>query len=157
MIVDSQPITVEGLPASIISGGSLILPNPAPATGRGVFIQLGRVNSVNLNSVAATTIFTTPAVGGFTRCRVLTIVVGNISGIATTASFSFGQSATPTDWAATSTYAGLTAAGKFVAIDQAPVTGSTEITATGISFVINVTIGQGVATTADVEAWGYYE
>jgi len=144
-----------GLGGSTITG--VIGPPAAPGSGRGVLVQLGKVTSVNLNSAASSTIFTTPAVGGFTRCRVTEVAVGNISGIATTASFSFGQSATPTDWAATATYAGLSAAGKFIYINPPTASGSTEITATGINFVINVTIPQGVATTADVTAWGYYE
>jgi hypothetical protein len=146
---------LEGIGISSNVASSIIIPVPAPSTSRGAIVMLGKATSVNLNSVAQTTLFTT--VAGFTKCRVTEVTVGNISGVATTASFSFGQSGTPTDWAATATYAGLSAAGKFVYINPATATGSAEITGTGVAFVINVTIGQGVATTADVEAWGYYE
>ena len=148
-------MALEGIGISSSLATQISVQNPA--TSRGAVVLLGKATSVNMNSVAQTTIFTTPAVGGFTRCRVTKIVVGNISAVCTTASFSFGQGGTPTDWAATATYAGLTAVGKFVVIIPSSANGSVEITATGINFVINVTIGQGVATTADVEAFGAYE
>jgi hypothetical protein len=155
--MNADPV-VSGLPSGVaLSVSSIVGTVPAPATGRGLVVELGKATAVQLNTIAATTIFTTPAVGGFTRCRVLSVVIGNISAVASTASVSFGQSATPTDWAATAAFAGLTAVGQFVEIVPSVATGSKEITATGISFVANVTVPQGVATTADITALGYYE
>jgi len=146
---------LEGIGISSNVANSVAIPVPAPSGSRGVIVELGKATGVQFNSVAPTTIFTT--VAGFTRCRVTSIVVGNISGVCTTASFSFGQSGTPTDWAATATYAGLSAAGKFITIAPSTAAGQAEITGTGVAFVVNVTIGQGVATTGDVIAFGFYE
>jgi hypothetical protein len=52
--------------------------------------------------------------------------------------------------------AGATGTTKAVAVFPASGAGFTAY-GVGVSFVANVTIGQGVATTGDVEAWGWYE
>jgi hypothetical protein len=144
-------ITQSTVATSIVGGAA------APGTGRGVVVQLGKATGVALNTVAATSIFTTPAVGGFTRCVVTQVVWDNASAIATTTSVSYGASGTPTDWAATATLAGLTTTGKQIqVIGGPPATGSATYGA-GVSFVANITIPQGVATSADVTAYGYYE
>jgi hypothetical protein len=131
---------------------SIIGPTAAPASGRGVSVQLGKIVGLNLNSVAATTMFTTPA-AGFTRCNVTEIYMDNYSMAATTASVSYGSSGTPNDFSATATNA-QAAAGKLNPIYAA---NTSSYYGTGVAFVANVTIAQGVAATCDVEAWGYYE
>jgi hypothetical protein len=143
-----------GIGASNIN--SVVGPPAAPGSGRGVLVQLGKAPGVNLNAVAATSIFTTPAVGGYTRCIVSQIVWTNFSAVASTASISYGASGTPTDFLATATMAGATGTTKAVAVFPASGAGFTAY-GVGVSFVANVTIGQGVATTGDVEAWGWYE
>jgi hypothetical protein len=133
------------------SASSLVVANPAPATTRGVNVVLGKLVGANLNAIAATTIFTTPA-AGFTRCVVEQITVDNFSGTWTTASVSYGSSGTPTDYTATATMAGAAA-------NKAVVVSATAFATygTGIAFVANVTIPQGVAATADITVWGTYE
>jgi len=152
-----EGIGIVGYPTNIgqaitFSGGIVQTP-PASGAGRGLVVQLGKLTGLNLNSVAATTIFTTPA-SGFTRCVVLNVVVDNYSIAATTASVSFGSSGTPTDWAATATNANA-ATGKFQLLT--PTAALSPTYGTGIAFVANVTIGQGSAATADVTVLGYYE
>src|ERR1039457_3351528 len=78
---------------------------PAAGTTRGVSVILGKLVGLNLNSVAPTTIFTTPATG-FTRCVVEQIFVDNFSMASTTASVSYGASGTPTDYLASATMPG---------------------------------------------------
>jgi hypothetical protein len=134
---------------------SIVGPPAAPGSGRGVLVLLGKATGVQLNSIAATTIFTTPAVGGYTRCVVANVYITNPSAIATTASISYGASGTPTDWAATLVNPNLTAVNKFQPIGPSSGAGATY--GIGVNFVANVTIPQGVATTADIEAWGWYE
>lgn len=128
----------------------------APGTGRGFLVQLGKITGVQLNSIAANNIFTTPAVGGYTRCVVYTIVIDNPSGVGTTASVSYGASGTPTDWAASATMPGLTATNTFAVVDKTGGAGGATY-GVGVTFVANVTIAQGVATTCDIAAWGWYE
>jgi hypothetical protein len=133
---------------------SIVGPTNAPASGRGVSVQLGKRVGLDLNAVAATTIFTTPA-SGFTRCVVTEIIVDNFSLAATTASVSYGASGTPTDWAATATMAGANT-NKFVQLSGGPAATASATYGTAVAFVANVTIAQGVAATADVSCWGYY-
>lgn len=128
---------------------------PAPASGRGVRVLLGKATAVNLNSVAATTIFTTPA-AGITRCVVADIVVDNFSIASTTASVSYGASGTPTDYLATATMAGAAANKQVHLVGGAAATGSATY-GTSVAFVANVTIAQGAAATCDISVWGYYE
>jgi hypothetical protein len=138
-------------PQAVFAGGVAI--TPAAGISKGVIVALGKLTSLNLNSVAATTIFTTPA-AGFTRCVVTQVIVDNYSGAWTSASVSFGSSGTPTDWAATATNANA-ATGKFWLLNPTATLSPTY--GTGIAFQANVTIVQGVAATADVTVWGYYE
>jgi hypothetical protein len=99
------------------------------------------------------TLFTAAIPADCTGYVVTRIVKSNYSTAATTASVSFGQTATPTDWAAT-------------AVDANAATTSAQIlTATAAlqkfyktngAFVANLTIAQGGAATCDIEAFGYY-
>lgn len=132
-------------------------PPAAPGSGRGFVVQLGKVTSVNLNSAAATTIFTTPAVGGYTRAVVSEVVIDNPSAAASTVSISYGASGTPTDWAATATMPGLGAVNKFVKLHGGVAATGSATYGVGVAFVANVTIPQGVATSCDISAWGWYE
>lgn len=143
-------ITVQAIPTSIIG------PAAAPGSGRGYIVLLGKATGVQLNTVAATNIFTSPAVGGYTRCVVDHINVDNPSGIATTASVSYGASGTPTDWAATATMPGLTGTNTMATVNKTAGAGGATY-GTGVSFVANVTVQQGVATTCDIAAYGWYE
>lgn len=128
-------------------------PTAAPATGRGFIVQLGKASGVDLNTVAATTLFTAPA-SGFSRVIVTSIVIDNFSTASTTASVSYGASGTPNDWAATATMAGA-ATGKATTLTASATANLTY--APGTVFVANVTIQQGGAATCDITAWGYYE
>ena len=129
-------------------------PAAAPATGRNVSVALGKLTGLNLNAVAATTIFTTPA-AGFTRCFVEYIALDNFSGTPTTNAVSFGASATPTDYTTAVVLAGTAGTGKALQIVPATNVGFA-VYATAIGFVANVTVG-GAAITCDVTVWGYYE
>src|SRR6202142_1464172 len=82
---------------AITAGGGIVGTAPAPAAGRGFLVLLGKLVGLNLNSVAAATIFTTPG-AGFTRCVPHVIVLDNFSGAAATTVVSFGASGTPTDF-----------------------------------------------------------
>lgn len=133
---------------------SVVVPTPAAAENRGLWVILGKAVGVNLNAVAATTIFTTPA-SGFSRCVVNQVVMTNCSGTGTTASISFGSSGTPTDWVASTVFNGATP-NKRCSINAA--NGANNATyGTGVAFVANVTIPQGSACTCDFTVWGYYE
>lgn len=138
----------------ILPGLGFVNPSPAPAAGRGLIVQLGKVTSLNLNVVAATTIFTTPA-SGITRCVVTEIVADNPSGTPTTNAVSFGAAATPTDYLAATVLAGTFVAGKGIELYPAANT-AFAVYGTSISFVANVTVG-GAAITADFTVMGYYE
>lgn len=139
-----------GVPTTVVG------PTAAPGSGRGYLVQLGKLASVQFNTVQANNIFTTPAVGGYTRCIVQFVKVDNFSGICSTASVSYGASGTPTDFAATSTMAGATGTTSAVSVYAA--SGAAGVSyGVGVTFVANVTIGQGVATTGDISVWGWYE
>jgi hypothetical protein len=146
----SIEVSTGAVPTTIIG------PTTAPGSGRGVLVQLGKITGVQLNSVQANNIFTTPAVGGYTRCIVDFIEINNFSAVATTASISYGSSGTPNDYLATATMPGATGTTK--AVQVFPGSGAGQVAyGVGITFVANVTIGQGVATTCDISAWGWYE
>jgi len=116
--------------------------------------QLGKLVGLNLNAVAATTIFTTALPAGATRCIITKIVRSNESIAATTASVSFGSSGTPTDFSATAVNANA-ATTKYQVLSPT----ATLATAYGnaVAFVANVTIAQGAAATCDITVFGYYE
>ena len=144
---------VEGRGVGAV-GSTIIGQVPAPASGRGVVVLLGRATGVNLNAVAATTIFTTPA-SGFTRCEVTIITVDNFSGTPTTNAVSFGASATPTDWLGATVLSGTAGVGKALRLFPQINVGYAEY-GTNIAFVANVTIG-GAAITCDIDVYGVYE
>ena len=112
---------------------------------------LGFVPAVNLNSVAATSLFTVPA---GVSCYVTKIVVQNYStGTPTTYSVSFGASGSPTDWSATATDANATTTSAKV---FSPTATLMKKYAAATVFVANVTIAQGTAVTGDILVFGYY-
>jgi hypothetical protein len=114
--------------------------------------RLGRLVGLNLNVVAATTIFTVPT--GLARCIVTKIVLSNCSGTPTTNAVSFGASATPTDWLGATALAVGFVAGKVVMIFPGANI-ATGAYSSGTNFVANVTLG-GAAITCDLDVWGYY-
>ncbi len=77
----------------------------------------------------------------------------NDSIAATTASISFGKSATPTDFAATATNANAAAAKAQIIAATAALQ---PFYTAGSAFVANVTIAQGAAATASFALLGYY-
>jgi hypothetical protein len=129
-------------------------PIASPQSSRGIILQLGKVSALNLNAVAATTIFTTPA-SGINRCVLIEIVADNFSGTPTTNAISFGASATPTDWLAAVVLAASGGVGKGLSLYPATNVGYA-VYGPGIAIVANVTIG-GAAITADFTVLGYYE
>lgn len=111
---------------------------------------LGFLPSLNLNAVAATTIFTVPA--GFTAYVTKVILQNYSTGTPTTASTSFGASGTPTDWSATATDANATTSSAKV---FSPTATLMKKYAAATAFVANVTIAQGTAVTADCLVFGF--
>jgi hypothetical protein len=144
-----QPLGTGSVPSFSGIIGSI----PPPGTSRGFVLILGTLTGLNLNAVAATTIFTTPA-SGFTRCIITEINMTNSNGTPTTNAVSFGASATPTDWAAATVLGGGFVAGKGIEINQASNT-PFAVYGTGVAFVANVTVG-GAAITCDLQVLGYY-
>lgn len=117
---------------------------------------LGKIVGFDLNQGGLPkqgTIFTAAIPAGATGYVVTRIVKTNYSTAATTASVSFGQTATPTDWAATAVDAN--AATNSAQIITATAALQKFYTAAG-AFVVNSTIAQGGAATVDIEAFGYY-
>lgn len=150
--------TLDGLIVTNAGGGSgtptsIVGPTNAPASGRGVIVQLGLHTGVNLNSVAQTIIFTTPG-SGFFLCVPTLVVVDNFSGAVTTNAASFGSSGTPTDFLASTVLTGG-AAGKSFQNAPASFVTACAVYGAGINFVMNVTAG-GAAISADVYVFGYY-
>ncbi len=139
---------------AITTTGGIVGPATAPAAGRGIVVQLGKLAGLNLNSVANTTIFTTPA-SGFTRCVVTEIILDNFSAAAATTVVSFGASATPTDYLGAQTLTN-SAIGK--QLSYYPAAGAAAATyGTAIAFVAAETVALGSAATCDVVVMGYYE
>ena len=143
--------TVTGL--ATFTGGVSIPSTPAPAACRGIRVLLGTSAAINLNSVAATTIFTTPA-SGFTKCVVTEVFGRNFTGGATTNAVSFGASATPTDWLGATVLPATTASTNHVLLEPAIDIAAADY-GTAIAFVVNVTAG-GAAITGIFDVWGYY-
>jgi hypothetical protein len=114
--------------------------------------RLGRLVGLNLNVVAATTIFTVPT--SLARCIVTKIVLSNCSGTPTTNAVSFGASGTPTDWLAATVLVAGFVAGKTILLLPAVNVAMAAYVAS-VAFVANVTIG-GAAITCDLDAFGYY-
>jgi len=137
-----------------VVAGSIVLPDTMTANQRGYVGSLGKLTGLNLNSVAQTTIFTTPA-AGITRCFVFDVFLDNISGVPTTNAISFGASGTPTDWLASTVLSTSLASGK--GADLSPAIGAPfAVYGTSIAFVANVTVG-GAAITCDLRVIGFYE
>lgn len=128
--------------------------SPATAFGRNVMVALGTLTGLNLNAVAQTTIFTTPATG-FTTAIVDHVTLENFSGAPTTNAVSFGKAAAPTDWLASGVLAATAGVGKGLRLEPAVNLGYATY-GTSIPFVANVTAG-GAAITCDVTVWGHYE
>lgn len=125
----------------------------ADGVARTTEVSLGKITALNINAVAATPIFAIALPPG-AKGLVVTKVVRYADTIAaTTASISFGQTATPTDWAATAVNANAAAA-KAQIISATAALQPFYTAAT--NFVANVTIAQGAAATCDLEAFGYY-
>lgn len=114
---------------------------------------LGKVVGVNLNAVAATTLFTAAVPADATGWVVTRIVKTKYSIAATTASVSFGQAATPTDYAATAVDANAaTTSAQIISATAA----LQKFYTANVAFVANVTIPQGAPATCDIEVFGYY-
>ena len=153
MAGSSVPIGIDVQSPTILVGGQIVLPDTMSASQRGIVGSLGRLVGLNLNAVAATQIFLTPA-AGIVRCVVNYLVLDNFSGTPTTNAVSFGASATPTDYLPAAVIAAVTTA---QAVRVFPATNvAFAIYLTAISFVANVTVG-GAAITCDIRAIGYYE
>lgn len=153
-----QPLAAGSTPTfaglTLVGSGFLSLPDVAPSQNRGFIFSLGKLTGLNLNAVAATTIFQVPA-GGLTRCIVTELILDNFSIAATTASVSYGSSTTPTDFLATATMPG---AATTKAISLFPASNAAyAFYGQAVFFVANVTIAQGAAATCDVRALGYFE
>lgn len=146
----------DGLGISSSATTSIVGPAAAPASGRGVSVQLGKLVGLNLNSVAATTILTTPS-SGFTRCVITAVILNNFAGtppLSITASF--GASGTPTDWSV-AVGIGVSANSRYVSVPTGNLTTGSAVYGSAVAFVANVTVAQGAAYTCDVTAYGYYE
>lgn len=147
-------MALEGIGITSNVANSISIPTPAPAGTRGVTALLGKLTGLNLNSVAATTIFTTPATG-FTRCVISEIILDNFSAAAATTVVSFGSSGTPTDYLGTQT---LTNSATNKELQFYPAVGVAAATyGNAVAFVVNETVALGSAATCDVSVWGFYE
>ncbi len=116
-------------------------------------MMLAAVDSVDLNAVASTTLFTVP-VGK--KMVVDHIKLRNLSDDAGTAVVTFGQSGAKTDFVAAQTLSSLSAAGKAGKIQPVPNATTPAIVeyAAGTVFVIDVTTAAGAACTATAEVFG---
>ena len=157
-VKDASGKTIGGVAITIAvtAGGGTLANSPSTtASGSPTSVgawTLGKVAGVNLNAVAATTLFVVPA--GVTRCVVTRILKTNYSMAATTASASFGASGTPTDWAATAVDANAATTRSQLLIPTATL--ATQYAA-ATAFVANVTIAQGAAATCDITVFGICE
>lgn len=116
-------------------------------------MMLAAVDSVNLNSVAATNLYTVPA---GKKLVVDHVKIRNLSANATAAVVTFGKSTAKTDFVAAQTLSGLNAAGKagrIMPVPNATTPAIVEYAAAEI-FVIDVTTAAGIACTATVEVFG---
>lgn len=146
-------------------GYDSIQPSPAQGSGtthldddgvwRASEVVLGTTTgvSVNLNAVAATTIATVVIPSGYLGFIPTRIIRYNDSIAATTASISFGQSGTPTDFAATAVNANAAAAKSQIIAATAALQ---PFYTAGAQIVANVTIAQGAGATASFAVLGVY-
>jgi len=114
---------------------------------------LASVESVDLDAVASTTLYTIPA---GKKLVVDHIKIRELSADAGSAVVTFGQSGAKTDFVAAQTLSNLSAAGKAGKVQPVPSATTpviVEYTA-GTAFVIDVTTAAGAACTATVEVFG---
>jgi hypothetical protein len=139
-----QPAPFQGSGTSVLSDtGSWVSPE----------VIVGVATGVNLNAVAATALATIAIPTGFSGFVPTRVIRYKDSIAATTASISFGQTATPTDFAATATNANATAAKSQIITATAALQ---PFYTAGSGFVVNVTIAQGAGATANFALCGYY-
>lgn len=115
---------------------------------------LSQVESVNLNSVAATTLYTVPT--GKT-CIVTAAVISALSATAGSAVATIGQSGDKDDFLGAQTLSNINAAGKAAILQPVPnatPAAVVEYTA-GEQIVIDVTTAAGSACTATVSLFGF--
>jgi hypothetical protein len=116
-------------------------------------MMLAKVDSVNLNAVATTTLYTVPA---GKKLVVDHVKLRNLSATAGSAVVTFGKSTAKTDFVAARTLSNLNAAAKACEIRPVPATTPAaiiEYVAADI-FVIDVTTAAGSACTATFEVFG---
>jgi len=116
-------------------------------------VMLGSVDSVNLNSAAATTLYTVPT---GKKCVLNYVRLRNISASCTAAVVTVGQVGALTDFLGSQTLSGLNAAactGILAPVPAATTVKGIEYTA-GEIIQINVATAAGVACTATVELFG---
>jgi len=116
-------------------------------------MMLAKVDSVNLNAVAATNLYTVPA---GKKLVVDHVKIRNLSANATSAVATFGKSTAKTDFVGSQTLSGLNAAGKAGKIQPVPNATTPAIIeyAAADIFVIDVTTAAGIACTATIEVFG---
>jgi len=116
--------------------------------------MLASISAVNLNSVAATNLYTVPT---GKKLLVDHVVIRGLSATAGSAVVTFGKSTAKTDFVAARTLSNLSAAGKAAKIEPVPATTPAAIVeyAAAEIFVIDVTTAAGSACTAVVEVWGH--
>jgi len=115
--------------------------------------RLGSVDSVDLNSVATTTLYTGPPGEKFIVDH---LKPRNLSGDAGNAVVTFGQSSAKTDFLGSQTLSNLNAAGKSTKLIPVPSATPPAIVeyAAGTEFVIDVTTAAGSACTATFDVFG---
>jgi len=116
-------------------------------------VMLGSVDSVNLNAVAATTLYTVPT---GKKCVLDSVRLRNISASCASAVVTIGQSGALTDFLGSQTLSGLDAAactGILMPVPAATTVKGIEYTAAEI-IQINVATAAGSACTATVELFG---
>lgn len=114
---------------------------------------LGSVDSVDLNSAAATTIYTVPA---GKKCVLDHVRIRNLSANATNTTVTIGQVGALTDFLNTQTLSGLNAAaatGIMRPVPNATTVKGVEYTASEV-LQIDVTVVASIACTATIEFFG---
>ncbi len=115
--------------------------------------MLARVDSVDLNSVASTNLYTVPE---GKKLVVDHVKIRKLSADAANTIATFGQSTAKTDFVGSQTLSNLSAAakaGKIQPVPNATTPAIVEYAAAAI-FVIDVTTGAGSACTCTVEVYG---
>lgn len=116
-------------------------------------IRLAVVDSVDLNSVASTTLFPVPT---GKKLVVDHIKIRNLSADAGNAVVTFGQSSAKTDFLGSQTLSNLNAAGKATKLQPVPSATPAAIIeyAAATNFVIDVTTAAGSACTCTLDVYG---